>query len=206
VLAVLCGLSRSHAGSSDGHRYAMGVIRSPIPAKLFAGMLSPEPALFDECSVILCSEFGPIDYESDATLWDTSDYYSDEMGPHLYRKFIFFKELIDPGKLAAVKIFTNSIEQQYLLRGSAGLRRRINIDPGYVTEAKVVLATTKDFSHRIYIGENIYAEVTLRYDSKERSFAACGHTYFDFRTESYRILFNTARDMLHEELKRKRKK
>jgi hypothetical protein len=183
----------------------MGVIRSPIPVKLFAGMLSPEPALFDECAVILCSEFGPIDYESDATLWDTSDYYSDEMGPHLYRKFIFFKELIDPGKLAAIKIFTNSIEERYLRRGSAGPRRRINIDPGYVTEAKVVLATTKDFSHRIYIGENIYAEVTLRYDSKERSFAACGHTYLDFRTESSRILFNTARNMLREGLKRKKR-
>jgi hypothetical protein len=180
----------------------MGTMRNPIPAKLFAGMLASNPELFDECAGLLCAEFGPVDHESDAVLWDNTDYYRDEMGPRLYRKFIFFKELIDPAGLAAAKIFTNRIEERYCLKGTAGPRRRINIDPGYVTEAKVVLATTKDFSHRIYIGENIYAEVTLRYSSKERSFTACDHTYFDFRTESYRLLFNTARDLLREALKR----
>ncbi len=83
----------------------------------------------------------------------------------------------------------------------SGIRRRINLDPGYITEAKVVLASTKDFSHRVYIGENIYAEVTLRYSSKERSFTSCDHTFFDFRTEAYRLLFNTARYLLRERLK-----
>jgi uncharacterized protein DUF4416 len=189
------------AGKPAGRRHAMGVIRDPIPAKLFAGMLSPESALLDDCVGLLCAAYGPLDYESDVMPWNTTDYYRDEMGTAIYRKFIFFKELVDPGALAAVKNFTNGIEERYSLRMPSGIRRRINLDPGYITEAKVVLASTKDFSHRVYIGENIYAEVTLRYSSKERSFTACDHTYFDFRTEAYRLLFNRARDLLREGLK-----
>ncbi len=184
----------------------MGVIRNPIPVKLFAGMLSPEPALLVDCTGLLCEAYGPLDYESDVMLWDTTDYYRDEMGPVIYRKFIFFKELADPGALAAVKRFTHGIEERYALRMPSAVKRRINLDPGYVTEAKVVLASTKDFSHRVYIGENIYAEVTLRYSTKERSFTACDHTFFDFRTETYRLLFNTARSLLRKELKQIRGK
>jgi hypothetical protein len=184
----------------------MGEIHAPIPVKLFTGMLSSEPALFDECAGLLFSAYGPLDYESDIMPWDKTDYYRDEMGSRIFRKFLFFKELRDPGSLAGMKIFTAGIEERFSLRTPAGPRRRINLDPGYVTEAKVVLATTKDFSHRVYIGGNIYAEATLRYSSKERSFTACDHTYFDFRTETYRLLFNTARDNLREELKRMREK
>jgi hypothetical protein len=184
----------------------MGIIRNPIPAKLFTGMLSPEPALLDECAGLLSAAYGPIDYESDVMPWDTTDYYQDEMGSVIYRKFVFFKELIDPGALAAVKKISHGIEERYSLNIPSGIRRRINLDPGYVTEAKVVLASTKDFSHRVYIGENIYAEVTLRYSSKERSFTACDHTFFDFRTETYRLLFNRARDLLRKQLKQLRER
>jgi hypothetical protein len=180
----------------------MGVIRNPIPAKLFTGMLSPDPALFDECAGLLHAAYGPLDYESDVMPWDTTDYYRDEMGARIFRKFIFFKDLIDPGSLAAVKSFSNALEDRLAVKTPNGSRRRINLDPGYVTEAKVVLATTKDFSHRVYIGGNIYAEVTLRYSNKERSFTACDHTYFDFRTDTYKLLFNTARNMLREGLNR----
>jgi hypothetical protein len=184
----------------------MGIIRDPIPAKLFTGMLSPEPALLDECAGLLSAAYGPIDHESGVMPWDTTDYYQDEMGSVIYRKFIFFKELIDPGALAAVKKITHGIEERYSLRIPSGIRRRVNLDPGYVTEAKVVLASTKDFSHRVYIGENIYAEVTLRYSSKERGFTACDHTFFDFRTETYRLLFNRARDLLRKQLKQLRER
>jgi len=65
-----------------------------------------------------------------------------------------------------------------------------------VTEAKVVLATTKDFSHRVYIGSNMYAEVTLRYSIKERQFTSCEYTYPDYRMDEYRAVFNQARELL----------
>ncbi len=168
----------------------------PLPVKLFIGMLSPEPGLFITCAEILAHEFGPIESESDLFNWFNTDYYREEMGENILRKFLFFKQLMDPGKLPSVKHFTIDLETRFAKHEGNILRRRINIDPGYVTEAKVVLATTKDFAHRLYIGNNLYGEVTLRYSTKARSFIPHEFTYPDFRTESYLALFNGARKTL----------
>lgn len=178
----------------------MGHIRTPLPAKLFIGMLSPEPDLFTQCAGIISSQYGPIDLETEIMTWSISDYYQEEMGNTIFRKFYFLTELIDQGTLSKVKNFTNQIEEQFSHPASSRKGRRINLDPGYVTEAKVVLASTKDFAHRIYIGENIYAEVTLRYSNKARSFAALEHTYFDFRMDAYISVFNQAREILRRDM------
>jgi hypothetical protein len=178
----------------------MGQIRSPLPVKLFIGMLSPESGLFDECSQILQREFGPIDSGSKCMPWDISDYYREEMGPNILRKFIFFERTTDPGRLSSIKRFTNDLENKYTMSAAQGLRRKINLDPGYVTEAKVVLATTKDFAHRVYIGDGIYAEVTLRFSAKDRSFIPHEYTYPEFRTEPYLAMFNSVREDLRAEL------
>lgn len=179
----------------------MGKIRSPIPVKLFLGMLSPDPSLFDACAEIIRTEYGPIDHQSDILPWSNTEYYREEMGPGIVRKFLFLARLRDPAELPEMKVFTDGIEKAFSARSGGALQRRINLDPGYVTEAKVVLATAKDFSHRIYIGKGIYAEVTLRYSTNDRSFMPCEHTYPDYRTETYRSLFNGARDILRAALK-----
>jgi hypothetical protein len=171
--------------------------------KLFIGMLSPEPALFDACAGILSLEYGPLDFSSEVMPWDQTDYYRDEMGSGISRKFLFFARLMDPGKLPAIKKFTATLEKKFFLQAGLKSGRKINLDPGYVTEAKVVLATAKDFAHRIYIGENIYAEVTLRYNMKERSFAPHEYTYPDFRTAAYIELFNKVRKNLRIDLHKK---
>ncbi len=174
----------------------MGTARHPLPVKLFVGMLSREAALFDACAEILKKEYGPLEAESALIPWDKTDYYRDEMGPDIIRKFLFFEHIVDPGRLPSIKRFTNAVERSYAIPDGETLKRRINLDPGYVTEAKVVLATTKDFAHRLYIGDDIYAEVTLRYDAKQRSFAPLDQTYPDFRTREYLELFNAARKNL----------
>ena len=180
----------------------MGKIRTPIPVKLFIGMLSPEPLLFDACADILCREYGPIDHRSEVLPWSNTDYYLQEMGNGIVRTFIFFEQLIDAAELSNIKLFTNRVEKDLSTQTGKDIRRRINLDPGYITEAKIVLASTKDFSHRIYIGESIYAEVTLRYNSRDRTFAPLEHTYPDFRTDAHRMLFNNARDVLRTALNR----
>jgi hypothetical protein len=180
----------------------MREIRPPLSVKLFIGMLSPEPALFGACADLVCKEYGPIDYQSDVLPWTHSDFYNEEMGPGILRKFIFFERVIDPGDLAGIKIKTVGIENSLAVQAGNRARRRINLDPGYVTEAKVVLATTKDYSHRLYIGKGIYAEVTLRYGNKDRSFTSFDHTYLDYGSERYITMFNTARDLLRTALQR----
>lgn len=180
----------------------MREIQLPIPVKLFIGMLSPEPALFNTCAEIVCREHGTVDYQSEIVPWTNSEFYQEEMGPGIYRKFIFFEQLMDPGDLSAIKIDTTGIERSLAVQAGNRTRRRINLDPGYVTEAKVVLATTKDYSHRLYIGKGIYAEVTLRYANKDRSFTPFDHTYLDYRSETYITMFNKARELLRTALQR----
>jgi Domain of unknown function (DUF4416) len=181
----------------------MAEIRSPLPVKLFIGMISPEPALFNACADVLTAHYGPLDFESDVLPWNRTDYYRSEMGQELLRKFLFFSQLMDPGALPSIKHFTNSLERTYVVPAGLEVHRKINLDPGYVTEAKVVLATAKDFAHRIYIGEDIYAEVTLRYNTKERSFAPHEYTYPDYGSQTYLALFNRVRENLRTALSKK---
>lgn len=166
----------------------MGKISGPHPVKLFIGMLAPVTFLFDQLKDELISHFGTVDLESPVLPWEHSQYYEDEMGPKLKRKFTFFSKLISPGDIADIKIRTNDLEQQYLNEKGG---RRINLDPGYLDASKLVLVTTKDYSHRIYLRGGIYGEVTLIY--KHGEFRPLPYTYHDYASVEYRELFSKAR-------------
>ncbi len=155
--------------------------------KPFVGMLSKEKQLFDEIKKKLEEFLGPTDAESPVWEWEHTDYYEKEMGKGLKRKFIFFSNLINPEILPDIKIKTTELEIEYTVNG----KRRINLDPGYIHTAKVVLSTRKDYSHRIYLRNGIYCEVTLHY--LDHSFRPFPHTYPDFKSEEYIELFNKIR-------------
>jgi Domain of unknown function (DUF4416) len=178
----------------------MGISLKPLPVKLFIGMLSADAALFERCARLLADRYGALELESPVREWGRSDYYREEMGAPLFRKFISFRHAVDPAVLARVKQHTNDMEAAFALREGARVQRTINLDPGYVTEAKVVLATTKDFAHRVYIGDGIYAESTLLYRKEDRGFIAVDHTYPDFRTPEVRAWFLEVRQRLRTEI------
>lgn len=163
-------------------------------------MLAPERALFDQCAEVLCRSFGPVEFRSAVVPWKYSGHYADELGSDILRSFIFFERLIDEGELAQIKVFTNRVEQDLAGERNGALRRRVNIDPGYLTEAKVVLATTKDYAHRIAIGSGIYAEVTLMF--RGSSFSTLEHTYPDFRETGAISMFNEARERFRKVIHR----
>jgi len=181
----------------------MSTISPPLPAKLFVGMLSSDPSLFVSCVEALTREFGPIDFSSPARPWSHTEYYAQEMGAGLLRQFHFFEKAMDPDMLVEVKYRTQQLEQEHAERRNGELHRRINIDPGYITEAKVVLATAKDFPHRVSIGRGVYAESTLRYSKDARGFVPVEHTYPDFYAEEVRQWFMDARERLRKVLQRK---
>lgn len=156
--------------------------------KPFIGMISREAYLFDEIKSNLTAYLGPVDGESPIWPWDHTDYYEKEIGKGLKRKFLFFFNLISPEGLPDVKIKTIELERLYSRDGN----RSINLDPGYIHPAKLVLATTKDYSHRIYLRDGVYAEVTLYYH--KHSFQPFPYTYPDFRGRGYIELFNRIRD------------
>ena len=173
----------------------MGEAKKHPPVKLVVGMISERKPLFDAAQRELMAQFGPLDYESALMPWEFTDYYCPEMGENLLRKFITFQSLIDPIRLAEVKLFTNSLEGRF----KEGEKRKINLDPGYLDSAKLVLATTKDRDHRIYIGQGIFAEVTLHFRGK--SFRAWEWTYPDYATPEYIAIFNEIRGLYREQMK-----
>lgn len=142
--------------------------------------------------------YGEILEATESTHFSHSSYYSEEMGENLLRCFIGFKDFISPSKLASIKKNTNLLEESF----SIDNKRTINIDPGYLDLPKVVLASTKDFSHRIYLGEEIFAEVTLHWRQK-RGFVDLPWTYPDYKSVYAKEFFGKLRDYYVSTLKKK---
>ncbi len=136
---------------------------------------------------------------SDVWPFDKTDYYKEQTGPDIQRQFVSFEKLIDPGELAQIKHTTNKIEQELASQLSYDVPRPVNLDPGIIEPSKLVLATTKNYSHRIYIGNQMYAEVTLIYD--KGAWSALPYTYPDYRQENYIEFFEKVRRKLLEQLK-----
>ena len=131
----------------------------PKPAKLVVGLFMNDKSLLDPAARDLNDAFGPIDVVGPWFNFDFTDYYSSEMGAPLFRRVLAFKNHIQQHDLADIKLITNDFEQKYLKNG----HRRINIDPGYLVHERFVLATAKNYTHRISIGRGIYADLTLVY-------------------------------------------
>ncbi|MBF0466167.1 MAG: DUF4416 family protein [Nitrospirae bacterium] len=161
---------------------------------MFAGLLYAHNTYLEQAEELLTAEFGQISIESDETLWDHSVYYANELGSPIKRRFVFFDNLISTGLIAETKLKTIAIEKALSIDGS----RKINIDPGYLTLAKVVLPTTKNRAHRIYLKNGIYAETTLIY--LRDNFKPYLFTYTDFTKCETLKLLNKVRKLFKDKL------
>ncbi len=152
----------------------MSLPQVPKPAKLVIGLFMKEKGLIEKVTVELTENFGSIDVVSTWFPFNYTSYYESEMGAPLFRRVLTFKELIKQSALAHIKNITNEIELNY----SKESGRLVNIDPGYMLQERFVLATGKNFAHRIYIGRGIYADLTLIYT--KGSFKKLPWTYPDY--------------------------
>ena len=173
----------------------MGSIKQPRPVKLIASLFAGDETLLAVARGALVKHFGSMDYESDVFPFDHTTYYAPEFGEGLVRQVVAFRDLISPGSLARIKRTTNELEMTWTVDGG----RRVNIDPGYVSLSKLVLATTKNYSHRICLGQGIYAEVTLRY--RQGAFHPWEWTYPDYASSAYLELFAEIRGIYVEQLR-----
>ncbi len=177
----------------------MWQLKDPQPVKLIVGILAANHQCLHSAIDLLSAKFGRIDFSSDDWPFDKTDYYNDEIGPRILRKFVSIEKLIEPGKLAKIKLQTNKLEQKLAKSLALPVPRPVNLDPGFIEPSKLVLATTKNYSHRIYIGKKMYAEVTLIYDKgKWRHFE---YTYPDYREQCYFDFFSKVREKLLEQIK-----
>ena len=177
----------------------MGEIRQPDPVKLLVGMLARRPEWFDAAETLLADAFGPIDLASGIVPFDFTDYYTPEMGKDLLRKFVTHERLISPEELALVKVKTNALEQWLAIELKPDVPRPVNLDPGILDGSKLILATTKDYVHRIYLSRGIYAEITLTW--RKGAFEPTPWTYRDYRCEAYHRFFAKARARYLEQAK-----
>lgn len=165
----------------------MGKAGKPKKVLLFISSLYRDIEVYYDALEELIKLFGDILLESAPRKWDYSQYYTPEMGNPLFKRFIFFKNLISEGDIADTKLMTNQLEERFSENG----KRKINLDPGYITTAKLVLATTKDYSHRIYLKNGIYGEVTLIF--KNHTFCPGINTYRDYADSENIKIFNLVR-------------
>ena len=178
----------------------MGAIRYPHKVKLIAAIMVSRPDLFSPVREEMASAFGPIDLESVPYPFSFTDYYSKEMGVALIKRIMSFARLTDKEALASAKRRTNEMEDSYASEEGGTRRRSVNIDPGYVSDSKLVLASTKNFSHRIYIGQGIFAEVTMRY-LRTGGFTPLEWTYPDYQTGPVLTFLERVRERYMEQLK-----
>jgi hypothetical protein len=172
----------------------MGASSNPQRVKLIIGLIYRDSQEYLAIKPFLLRAFGPVDFESSEIAFTYTSYYKQEFGDNLTRRFISFSRLISPATLAAIKVRTNKLEMKKARNG----KRLINIDPGYIDMAKLVLASTKDFCHRIYLDRGIFAEITLVY--KKDSFTFWDWTYPDYRTPEYISIFNNIRQTYAQQL------
>ena len=179
----------------------MAVPVSPMPVCRFAGLLAGSEEELAATRWELTQWYGKIDDVSEVMPFTFTRYYEDEMGANLLRQWVRFEALFSPEHLPKCKLETNMAEtllaKQFRKRG---VGRPINIDPGYVHRYKVVLATTKDHSHRVYMKEGIYAEVTLHWS--QNVWTPWPWTYADYQTKQAAEFFTRARTAYLEQLQK----
>lgn len=161
------------------------------PVSLIVGMLSASAETFGRAEAAMSERFGDIARASEIIPFHFTGYYEPEMGANLLRKFLAFERLVDAAELAGIKLWTNALEDRFAAEPGIAVRRPINLDPGCVAPSKLVLATTKDHAHRIYLGQGIHAEVTLTF--LKGAFEPMPWTYPDYRTEAHRRFFEQVR-------------
>ena len=180
----------------------MGAIGQFNPVKLFIGVLVSHKKLMPEAEHRLTAAYGPIDHRSGVIPFDFTDYYEAEMGDIIDRAFFSFERLIEADQLPEIKRQTNQLEGELaslLVQPGTKVNRPVNLDPGYLEQAKVILASTKNFYHRIYLGGGIFGEVTMHF--KNNTYQFFPWTYPDYQSKDYQDFFLRMRQIYRSQLK-----
>jgi len=173
----------------------MGTTKKPKPVKFFASIIMKDTATLQRIEERLLSSIGTIEERTPFMPFVHTRYYEKEMGAPLMRCFLLFTPLLKREMLPSIKLQTNDIESTLSVEG----KRRVNIDPGYIALEHVILATTKGYTHRIYIENGIFADLTLMF--YDGTYRPLDWTYPDYRNDDIISFFNHWRERLKQQIK-----
>ena len=162
--------------------------QAPQPAKLIFGLIYADKGMAQACWEELEAGYGTLDFLSAVVPFDYTGYYEQEMGIPLFRRWGTLARLIPPDQLVAVKLNAYVLENQWAVDG----KRRINLDPGLLSAERLVLATGKNYTHRLYLGRGIYGDLTLIFS--RGTFQPLPWTYPDYRDPEAIDMFNRLRE------------
>lgn len=174
----------------------MSKLHEPPLVVLFFSIIFNKYSDLGNCLSDLKSKYSDIELISNIFDFEFSDYYNEEMGNGLSRKFISFKKLISRDKIVDIKIYSNILEKKYSIRG----KRTVNLDPGYLSAEHLILSTGKGFSHRPYLGNGVYADLTLLF--QDNKFKSLDWTYPDYKTEHIQSYFYELRKLYLDRLRK----
>ncbi|SFM62124.1 DUF4416 family protein [Thermodesulforhabdus norvegica] len=169
----------------------MSIPREPSSAFLFLGILYSDAGAYKSALVELEKVFGPLSFLTGPRVFTETGYYNAEMGTPIYRVYGVFERPVNQDKLADIKLKTNEIEAGLAQNG----RRRVNLDPGLLSEERLVLATGKNYTHRVYLSRGIYADLTLIF--RRGQYEPLQWTYPDYRDPVLRHFLGVLRQKLH---------
>ena len=168
--------------------------KEPPAAKLILAVIYKDPSTALSAWKAIEKTWGPLDFLSEVRPFDYTTYYDQEMGRPLFRRWAAFKTLVPQDRLAEIKWQALELEQQWSLEG----KRRLNLDPGLITAERLVLATGKNYSHRIYLGQGIFGDLTLLFC--KGNYQPLPWTYPDYRDEQSLWMFKKIRERYLREM------
>jgi hypothetical protein len=165
--------------------------------KLIMGIIFPNDELYEKIIEILTEKFGEIDFMTEEFSFseEFSSYYDEELGGEARRRILSFERLVDPSEQAEIKTYTNSVEAEFSIDGN----RKINLDPGFLSHGRLMLATTKKTGFRIPLSDGIYTELTLYY--ARGAWQKLPWTYRDYQSERVQSFLTTVRKKYLEQRK-----
>ncbi len=168
--------------------------------KLICGIIASQERIHQSAEERLVQCYGDLDSKSQAFPFDFTNYYEKQMGKNLKRKFVSFENLIEPERLSMIKLETNRMEKEIREKFQT-THRVVNLDPGFLTPSALIMATTKDFSHRVPLQNGIYAHLELLFGKDE--VRLLNWTYPDFKNKAYQEYFLKIRRNYLSQLRKK---
>ena len=165
-------------------------------AVLIIAFMYGDFGIYESALKDVIENFNSIKIVSEEYLFSHSIYYKEEMGENLKKRFLVFENMIERDYLVEVKKITDEIEKKYLDEKG---NRKINIDPAILNLENFILATNKNFTHRIYLRDGVFADLTLIY-KKKKGYTELDWTYADYSSEETKSFLNNVRDLFYNRL------